>query len=346
MSLFGANTDPGLFQRIMQMHQQAPSSASPAPQLPPLQMPLQQQQIYNYNSPQGGQANPGYGAMDPTLSNVSTEYRGPGQPNPLQPTYMGQPVQGQATTFAGAQLGQGINPGLLSMFGGQNVINQLGGQNLAGQLGPQAAEQQLLNAFAPAQAQATRSLNDSLAAMGLSGGPALAAQSQLQSQLGAGLGQSLAGLIGQGQSNMLNLYGQNAGILNQGMSNQLGLINTQAGLNQQTGLANQSAMNQMTGQNLANLYGANQYNATAANDASGAYANALQNAYNQQLANVQNMNQAGYSGATNLAGSAMTGQQNLAGQFATNTPGQGYYGAVNSGSANAFQNLGAAMGGQ
>lgn len=300
-------------------------------------MPMQQQQIYNYLFPNGQNAAPGAGSFDPTGANINTAYNGPMQANPLQPNYMGTPVQGQSTSFAGAQLGQGISPQLLAQFGGQNILNQLGGQGLAGQLGPQAAEQQLYNAFAPAQATATRSLNDTLAAMGLSGGPAIQAQTNLQQQLSSGLGQSLAGLIQGGQGNLLNLYGQNAGILNQGNSNQLGLLNTQAGLNQQTGLSNQAAANQMTQQNLSNLYNTNQYNATAGNDANNAYTQALLASYNQNQNNFNNLNQTGYQGATNLAGSAMTGSQNLAGQVVNNFP---VYGGV----SGAFSNLGSAMG--
>lgn len=311
-----------------------------AQQQHPAQMPDLQQQIYNFNSPTGKLANPSSGSYDPTQQNLNTQYAGPGQANPLQPNYLGAPPTGQATTFAGAQLGQGVDQNLLNQFSGQNTLGmlqqQIGG-NLAGQVGPQAAEQQLLSAFAPAQASATRSLNDSLAAMGLSGGPAIQAQTQLQSQLGAGLGQSLAGLISQGQGNMLNLYGQNAGIMNQGNQNQLGLISGQAGFNQQTGFENQRAMNNMTGQNLQNAYNTNAYNTTAANDANAAFAASQQNAYNQNLSNFQNMNQQGYTGATNFAGNAMGSTQNLAGQTINTFP-------VQSGMAGAFSNLGASLG--
>jgi hypothetical protein len=289
------------------------------------------------------------------LPQINTSNVAQNQANPLQPSYVTAPTA-QATTFQGAQLGD-LNPQTLSAITGQAA--QYGGAQL-GQIdpsvlqmfSPDAAVQQLYSQFQPAAAQATRSLNDNLAAMGLVGGPALNAQTNLQQQLTSGLGQSLAGVIQNSQGNQLSALNTQAGLNQQtGLSNQSAINNmttqnnanalsafgTQAGLNQQTGLANQNAVNSFTQQNLSNLFGANQYNATAGNDANAAYANALQAAYNNNLANFQTMNQAGYSGATNLAGSGVTGSQNLAGQVASNYP-------VQSGLGSAFSNLGSAIG--
>lgn len=256
-----------------------------------LQAPGSQTQTGNTGATQQGSS---------IIPQINNNVRG-NVPNPLQPNYMQTPT-GAATQFQGAQLGSGMNPALMQM------------------LSPNASIQALYSQFQPAAAQSTRSMNDNLAAMGLVGGPALQAQTNLQQQLGAGLGNSISGLISGSQSNML------------------GAMENQAGLTQQTGLANQNASNQFGLQNLQNQFGANQYNATAANDAAGATAQAQQQAYNNNLANFQAMNQAGYSTGSNLAASAMGGQQNLASQFATQFP-------VSSGLGSAFSNLGAGMGG-
>jgi len=339
MSVPGVSSDPdylaasisaGIQQNQQQLAaQQAQTSLNP-----------QQQQIYDYMNPGGPQYNSSAGSLDPYSTNINANYTGAQTANPLQPSYLSTPTQGQATTAQAAQLGQGVNQNLVNQFSGQNTLGQLqqlSGGNLAGQVGPQAAEQQLMAAYQPAAAQSTANLNSQLASMGINGGAAVTAQNQLQGQLTSGLGQSLASLISGGQQNQLSLNSQNAGVLQNGQANQLGLYNTQAGLNQQTGLANQSAMNTMTGQNLSNMYNANQYNATAANDANGAYATALQNAYTTNLNNFQSMNTAGYTGQADLAGSQMTGSQNLAGSVANNFP-------VQSGAANAFSNLGSSLG--
>jgi hypothetical protein len=204
------------------------------------------------------------------------------QANPLQPSYVSAPT-GQATQFAGAQLGQ-IDPSVLQM------------------LSPNSSVQALYSQFAPAQAQATRSLNDNLAAMGLVGGPALNAQTNLQQQLTSGLGNSISGLIQNSQGNQLNA------------------LENQAGLTQQTGLANQSALNQMTSQNLANQFGANTLNSNAYNNAGSQYAQMLQQAYNNNLSNFNQLNNAGYEGQTNLAGQALGGTQSLAGSELGMTP--------------------------
>jgi hypothetical protein len=346
----------------------------------PSSMPAQQQQIYNFLSPNGSQStfspNTPYSTFDPYQTNIDAQYTGAQTPNPLQPSYMGTPTMGQATTVQAAQLGQGLSPALMQHFSGQNVMQQAGGGNLSGQVGPQAsfgqlqglmggnlasqvgpqaAEQQLMNAWMPAQQQATRSLNDNLASLGIQGGPALQMQANLQNELSSNLGQSLASLISQGQGNLLNLnsqnagvlqngqnnllglYGQNLGAISNGNANQMGLMDTQAGLNQQAGLSNQSAMNQMTGSNIANLYGANQYNATAANDAVGATTNQTQNAYQQNLANYMNMLTGGYNGNLGIIGSQLGGTQNLSGTMINQYP------QYSSGSQG-FGNLGSALG--
>ncbi len=225
----------------------------------------------------------------------------PNQTNPLQPFYMSTP-NGTATQFQGAQLGQGMDPAVMQM------------------LSPNAAIQALYQQFQPAAAQSTRALDDNLAAMGLVGGPALNAQTNLQQQLDSALGGSISNLISGAQTN------------------QLGAIENQGGLSEQTGIANLNANNQFGIQNLQNQFLANQYNTTAGNDASSATAAAQLAAYNNNLANFQAMNTAGYSGATDIAASGMGGAQNLAGQFATQFP-------VSSGLGSAFQNLGTGMGG-
>lgn len=193
----------------------------------------------------------------------------PPQPpsNPLQPTYQGAPTW--------------LNPSYTS--GAQSSYNTNLPAGAIAALSPQATIQQILQGFAPQSAQATTALNNSLAASGIVGGPAATAQSELQGQLAASLAPTLANAIQTSQGNVLGAQEFQSG---QGL--QQALANAQLG--EQTGLANQSAANQMGEFNVGNQIGANQFNATQANQAGSQLAQMLYGGWGQQLGDFAGLN--------------------------------------------------------
>lgn len=204
----------------------------------------------------------------------------PQQANPLQPYYMPNPPMGQATLFQGSQL----DPSIMSA------------------LSPNATIQQILQGFAPQAQQANTNLMDTLAASGISGGPAAGLQEQLQSQLASGLAPTLANAIMGSQGNML----------------QAGLAN--AGFTQQAGLANQGAANSMTGLNIGDLMQQMGMNTGYANNAQDQLAQALMNAYNMNFNAFNNLNDAGLQGAQSLGQTNLGAAGNLASEEANNFP--------------------------
>src|SRR5215469_8787332 len=105
-------------------------------------------------------------------------------------------------------------------------------------LGPQATIQQILQGALPQFRQAQGALNNQLAAAGLVGGGAEAATDMLQGQEMSSLAPTLANAIQNSQG--MQLAGETS---------------------------NMNAMNQMTGLNLQDIMGTNQFNAQAANQA-------------------------------------------------------------------------------
>lgn len=192
------------------------------------------------------------------------------QYNPLQPFYQSQPSWLNPSYAQGAQ--SGYNTNLPSWLSGPN-----------GFLGPQQTIQQILQGFAPQAAQSTDALNNSLAAAGIVGGPALTAQSELQGQLASSLAPTLAQAIQGSQANVLGAQEFQSG---QGL--QQALQNAQ--LAEQTGLANQGAANQIGMFDVGNQIGANQFNAQAGNTAGSQLANLLYGGWGQELGQFGNLN--------------------------------------------------------
>lgn len=127
-------------------------------------------------------------------------------------------------------------------------------------LGPQASIQQILQGFEPQARQSQSALNNQLAAAGIVGGGAEDATDLLQGQLASSLAPTLASTIQNSQGMQLS-----------GMQ------------------GNQNAMNSMTGTNLADIMGTNQFNATAANQAKGQLAGYQNQDWSQQLAAYQSL---------------------------------------------------------
>jgi len=190
--------------------------------------------------------------------------------NPLQPFYEGQPSWLNPSYTQGSQSNYDTN--LPAWLSGQN-----------GYLSPDSTIQQILQGFAPQAAQSTDSLNNTLAAAGIVGGPAATAQTELQGQLSASLAPTLANAIQTAQGNVLGAQEFQSG---QGL--QQALANAQLG--EQTGLANQQAANQIGEFNIGNQIGANQFNAQAGNTAGNELAQMLYGGWGQELGQFGSLN--------------------------------------------------------
>lgn len=269
--------------------------------------------------------------------------------NPYQPTYLGNPTQGVATTDQAASAGGAA----LSKAASSNAQTSLD-PSLISSLGAGATLQDLMKSFAPQTATANSNLNSALAAAGISGGGAIDAQQQLSGQLAAAQDPTLAAALQNSQANTLAAgefgttnalqqamanagYQQQAGQFNAGAINQQGQYN--AGLQQQSGIENQQASNAMTDQNLANLMSNQSQNANFANNAQNEYAAALQNAYYQQQNQFNQINNAGLAGQQNVTsqgqGAANSLSQQYGNAYGTSTPSAGY-GALASAVGSAF----------
>ena len=84
---------------------------------------------------------------------------------------------------------------------------------------PSSIIQQIYNSFTPYANQAQSNQNAAMAAAGLSGGPTVALDQQLAGQLSGGLGNSLAGAIGNAQQMSLNQGEFNASQSNNAQQN-------------------------------------------------------------------------------------------------------------------------------
>jgi len=238
----------------------------------------------------------------------------------LQPQNIGANVA-PAQNYGGAQLGQAsqINPLLTQGITNANTPD----------LSSNAQIQQILQAFQPQARQGQAQLQDQLAASGLSGGPAIAAQNNLQSQQTQALAPTLAAAIQQSQSNQLgagqfnttqlmntltgnmsalnsnnqlqaNLQ-QQAGMGNQSAQNSQSQL--QAQLNQQAGLANQDAINTANTTNVGAQNVVNATNTAGTNQANQNYLSAMMQQYQNQFAAFNGVNDAGLNTQNTIASS-------------------------------------------
>lgn len=163
---------------------------------------------------------------------------------------------------------------------------------------------QVLQGFAPQSAASTNTLNDTLAAMGISGGGAANAQTALQGQLAS----SLAPTLG-------NVYTQYAG-------NSL-----------QQALANQNAANTASLANQSTTMAGNEYNAGAYNSLQQALMNAAQGYQSQEAGGVGSLYGDILSGFGSLYGEGLSGENALAGIGANAYPvyGTSGYGDLGTG---------------
>lgn len=224
------------------------------------------------------------------------------QSNPLQPTYQGAPSWLNPSYASGSQSNYDTN--LPSWLSGPN-----------GYLSPTSTIQQILQGFAPQSAQATDSLNNTLAAAGIVGGPAATAQTELQGQLSASLAPTLANAIQAAQGNVLGAQEFQSG---QGLQQAL----QNAGLGEQTSLANMGAANQLGEFNVGNQIGANQFNATAANQSGSQLANLLFGGWQQELGQFGNLNSQELSALSGLEGQGLSNMGQLGYGASENFPVQ------------------------
>jgi hypothetical protein len=252
----------------------------------PISLPASQQPSTTYsNSTQQTAANQLQTAPQlPGALNTTQAYA----PTLFNPSSL---AQVQATTYGGTPTPQTatVNP---------NQVQQIAQSNTP-DLSANATITQILQAFQPQQRTAQAQLQDQLAASGLSGGPALAAQDNLQTQLTQALAPTLASAIQQSQSNQLqsgqfdttqlvNTLNNNMSALNS--NNQLG-----AQLQQQTGLANMDALNTANTTNAGAANSVNAANVSAQNQSQQQYLSALLQQYQNQFAAFNSINDAGLS---------------------------------------------------
>jgi hypothetical protein len=192
--------------------------------------------------------------------------------------------------------------------------NQIQGitQGNSPDLSSNATIQQLLQGFQPQITQQNGQLANQLAQFGLSGGPAVAAQNNLDVQQTQAEAPAIASAIQNSQSNQMNQGQFNSNALLNALSGNQSATNSgnqlQAQLNQQTGLANQDASNTA---NTANV-GANNStlaaNTSAQNAAQQAYLNQLQSQWLDQFSAFNSINNAGLGAQNSIA---VQGQQNF-----------------------------------
>lgn len=137
---------------------------------------------------------------------------------------------------------------------------------------PQSTISQILQGFQPQAQQATTDLNSTLASMGIVGGGAQQAQTQLQGQLASSLAPTLASAIQNSQGLQLNQAQSNA-----------------------------AAANQMTGLNLQDLLSTNMYNQSAANTAQSQLANYLMQGWTDPLSAYTQLQTGGLGAAGSIA---------------------------------------------
>lgn len=253
-----------------------------------------------------GTATPAQASTATTALNNYT----PTTPLPTQAQYSPTTINPQNLQQIVAQYYGGATPAAAAQVGNTQIgpasllnTNQIAGitQGNAPDLSSSSTIQQILSGYQPAITQQNGQLANQLAEFGLSGGPAVAAQNNLDVQQTQAEAPAIATAIQNSQANQLN-QGQfnssavlNALNANQGAQNSQNL--NQAQLNQQAGLANQSATNSQSQLAAQLAQQAGLANADAANTANTANVgaqnsvlaantsaqNAAQQAYLQQL---------------------------------------------------------------
>lgn len=214
--------------------------------------------------------------------------------NPLQPSYLGAPPQGQASYM-------GAPPQGVAATGSASTLSPA---QLAA-LGPQQTLAQIMAGFQPQARQSTAALNDTLAASGIVGGGAQGAQQLLQGQLASSLAPTLANAIQTSQGNVLGAEETNMGALNtqtlanQAARNQMTGTNLQDWMTQ--GLANQQASNTMTGMNVEDWMRTNMANQGAANQSGSQLAQMLMQGWQAPLQAYSGLQGQGLSTAGGLA---------------------------------------------
>lgn len=333
------------------------------PQMMP-NMPLMPNPAYQPNQSSGGSnvatstpqvpaanqaAQTNLNANQPSLGNLGnfSSYApsliNPSQIAQVQASTYQTPNIGNPAQYGGAQIGQTatLDPSMVQALTAQNTPDLSANSTIA----------QLMQAFQPEQQNAQAQLNNQLAQSGLSGGPAVAAQNQLSSQLTQALAPTLAQAIQQSQSNqlnagqfsttqLLNSLGANMSALNNqnqnqaqlqqqaGLANQSALNSNQqlyAQLNQQTGLANMDARNTANTTNAGALNSTLAANTSAQNQANQEYLSALLQQYQNQFSAFNSINDAGLntqnqisaSGANNFGTPASDPFGGLASSFAS-----------------------------
>jgi hypothetical protein len=214
-----------------------------------------------------------------------------GDPVPPQQAGGGQVAQpggaGGSGPIAGPSEGGGP---LQTAYVGQPTINPIYANNGMA-TDPRYGIAQVLRGFAPQSAAATSNLNNTLAAMGISGGGAVDSQTALQGQLAASLAPQLAQTYGHYADNSL----------------------------QQT-LANAGWGNQAAGQNAANYLQGSEFNAGAYNSMQMQLAQMLEQEYGLQAGSLTNLISQGLAGQTGVNQGALGNAGSLAGQQAQNFP--------------------------
>lgn len=220
---------------------------------------------------QAGQLQAAIPATDPSTPNQQAIAGGY---NPLQPAYLPQPGQLNATT---------VQPSYLS----PQLMNSLGsGQTI----------QALQNSVAPQYNQQDQQMMQMLATAGVApsstaGGTAF---NNLAQQQLAGISPAMASAIQNSQANQLN-----AGQYNASTGNTASTYNA-------------NAQNNAAATNLANQNAQQQYNASAYNNAGQQYFNAETGQYNNNANAFNALNTAGLNGTQNLSGQQASGANGLA----------------------------------
>lgn len=250
-------------------------------------------------------------------SNAQTDYS-----KLFQPGYLGAPTTVAPTNTNAAQTD------LSKLLAGwQNPQGpQAAGAIDPTQFGSNQTIMQLLQGFAPQAQRSTNNLNQTLADFGVSGGQAVGANTQLQAQLAAALGPSIASAIQNSQGNTLSALGQNQGaeVSQNNLAAQLRGTNAgqynaafASGLGQntaneqQTNLANQSAANTANGYNADIFNRTNAANVSQQNQSQQQAITNMLNQYYAQMGAFNQINSGGQGAANNQAiqyGSQVTQQ--------------------------------------
>lgn len=235
--------------------------------------------------------------------------------NPLQPAYLPQPGQINATTVnpSYANTAQ-LSPQLMNSLGSGNTVNALVQAN---QPQFQQQDQQMMQMLATA----------GLAPSSTAGGTAF---NNLAQQQLAGMDPSIAAAIQNSQSNQLNAGQYNTSAQNAGNQYNAGVGNNASQFN--ANAQNQAANTNLTNQNNQQLYNANAFNNAGTN-----YFNAMTGSYNNNANAFNALNTAGLQGAQNAGQTQAQGGNQLAAGSQNTFPS---YGA----GSNAYGALGAAAG--